>query len=67
MGGLFLGVLAMLILITVQRDAHLSQTLDMPVLGYASKASEGLGVMYTLVLFLRHLFYCNQQFLRIYH
>ena len=51
MGGLFLGVLAMLILITVQRDAHLSQTLDMPVLGYASKASEGLGVMYTLVLF----------------
>ena len=51
MGGLFLGVLAILILITVQRDAHLSQTLDMPVLGYASKASEGLGVMYTFVLF----------------
>lgn len=51
-GGLFLGILAMLILITVQRDGAMSQQLDMPVLGYASGVSGGLGIMYTIILFL---------------
>lgn len=51
-GGLFLGILAMLILITVQRDGAMSQQLDMPVLGYASEVSDGLGTMYTVILFL---------------
>lgn len=52
MGGLFLGILAMLILLTVQRDGAMSQQLDMPVLGYASRVSGGLGIMYTVILFL---------------
>lgn len=51
MGGLFLGILAMLILMTVQRDGQMSQSLDMPVLGYASGVSPGLGALYTLILF----------------
>lgn len=51
MGGVFLGILAMLILITVQIDGGLSQRLDMPVLGYASDVSDYLGILYTIVLF----------------
>jgi len=50
-GGVFLGVLAMIILLTVQRDMAFSQESDMPVLGYADKVSGVLGAAYTLVLF----------------
>lgn len=51
MGGVFLGILAMLILITVQCDPAFSQMLDMPVLGYADRVSKALGYVYTLILF----------------
>ena len=50
-GGIFLGILAMLILITVQIDPTFSQSADMPVLGYAGMVSKPLGIIYTLIMF----------------
>lgn len=50
-GGAFLGVLAFLILTTVQKNGLMSQSLDMPVLGYTSEVSGWLGLIYTIVLF----------------
>lgn len=51
MGGVFLGMLAMLILITVQCDPAFSEAMDMPVLGYAGKISNIMGILYTIILF----------------
>ena len=50
-GGVFLGLLAMMILVTVQRDMPFSQAMDLPVLGYADRISKTLGLMYTIILF----------------
>ena len=51
MGGFFLGVLAMLILLTVQCDPAFSQSMDMPVLGYADRISRVVSNIYTVILF----------------
>lgn len=50
-GGIFLGILALLILLTVQKDMLFSQDTDMPVLGYAGRRSKALGMAYTVILF----------------
>lgn len=50
-GGLFLGILAILILFTVQCNMSFSQESDMPVLGYADRVSASLGLAYTAILF----------------
>lgn len=51
MGGIFVGVLAMLILLTVQCDMAFSQGTDMPVLGYADRISRPMSIAYTAILF----------------
>lgn len=51
MGGVFLGLLAFLILLTVQCDIYFSQVTDMPVLGYARRVSEEMSIIYTIILF----------------
>lgn len=51
LGGAFLGILAILILVTVQKDPAFSQSMEMPVLGYAAKVSPFLSAVYTIVLF----------------
>ncbi len=51
MGGVFLGMLAFLILMTVQCDVQFSQVTDMPVLGYARRVSEQMSIVYTIILF----------------
>lgn len=51
LGGVFLGILAVLILLTVQCDMPFSQITDMPVLGYAGRISREMGMVYTAILF----------------
>lgn len=51
MGAVFLGMLAMLILVTILRDPAFSQSMDMPILGYANKVSRLVSNIYTIILF----------------
>ncbi len=51
LGALFISVLAMLILITILIDPAFSQSLDMPVLGYANRLSPAVSYIYTAILF----------------
>lgn len=51
LGGVAVGVLAMLILLTIRCDMVYSQGTDMPVLGYADNLSKGMGIIYTIILF----------------
>lgn len=51
LGGLCVGLLALLILLTVLCDMEFSQSLDMPVLGYATRISPLAGYIYTGILF----------------
>ena len=51
MGAIFLGILAMLILLTILVDPGFSQEVDMPILGYANKVSRLMSNIYTIILF----------------
>ncbi len=51
MGAIFLGILAMLILITILCDPAFSQSMDMPILGYANRISRIMSNIYTVILF----------------
>jgi uncharacterized membrane protein YkvI len=50
-GGMFLGLLAFLLLSALQREMTYSQAMDMPMLGYAGRLSPAVGFLYGLVLF----------------
>ena len=50
-GGIFLGILAFMLLSAVQVDMNYTQALDMPMLGYAGRISPLLTVIYGLILF----------------
>ena len=51
LGGVFLGILALGLLIAVQTDMHYTQALDLPMLGFAGRLSPALTVVYGLILF----------------
>ncbi|MBR5128923.1 MAG: hypothetical protein IKU67_02610 [Firmicutes bacterium] len=51
MGAVFLGILAMLILLTILVDPGFSQAMDMPILGYANRVSRIMSNIYTIILF----------------
>ncbi len=51
MGAIFLGILAMLILVTILCDPGFSQSMDMPILGYANRISRVMSNIYTVILF----------------
>lgn len=51
MGAIFLGILAMLILLTILVDPGFSQEMDMPILGYANRVSRLMSNIYTIILF----------------
>lgn len=51
MGAVFLGILAMLILLTILVDPGFSQAMDMPILGYANRVSRLMSNIYTVILF----------------
>ena len=51
MGAVFLGLLAMLILVTILVDPGFSQAMDMPILGYANRVSRLMSNIYTIILF----------------
>ncbi len=51
LGGIFLGILAWIIVTALQKDMYFSQAMDMPMLAYSTRLSKGLGILYTLILF----------------
>ena len=51
LGGFFLGLLAFLLLVALQKDMPYSQALDMPMLGYSSRISPVINTIYGLMLF----------------
>ena len=49
-GGILLAVLAMVLVLALQRDMPFSQSLDMPMLGYSTRITTVINVIYTVVL-----------------
>lgn len=50
LGGIFLGLLAFVLIIALQKDMSFSQALDLPMLGYSTRISPVINIMYTIVL-----------------
>ena len=51
LGGIFLGLLAMLIVLALQRDMPFAQAMDMPMLAYSMRVSKPIGYVFMVVLF----------------
>ena len=51
LGGIFLGVLAFTIVLALQKDMQFAQAMDMPMLAYAGRISQGAGIIYSVLLF----------------
>lgn len=52
LGGIFLGVLAFIIVLALQKDMQFAQAMDMPMLAYAGRISKAAGTAYGILLFL---------------
>lgn len=50
-GGVFLGILAFVIVSALQRDMSFAQAADMPMLAYSTRVSGPVGLIYSVILF----------------
>lgn len=50
-GGFLVGILALIIILALQKDMSFSDANDMPMLAYAQLISKPIGVLYSLILF----------------
>ncbi|MEG2528794.1 MAG: MBL fold metallo-hydrolase [Anaerovoracaceae bacterium] len=50
LGGMLLGILALVLVLALQTDMPFSQALDMPMLGYSARISKVVNLVYTIVL-----------------
>lgn len=51
LGGIFLGILAFVIVSALQRDMLFAQDADMPMLAYSTRVSGPVGLIYSVILF----------------
>lgn len=51
LGGVFLGILAFVIVSALQRDMLFAQEADMPMLAYSTRVSSPVGLIYSVILF----------------
>ena len=51
LGGVFLGILAFVIVSALQRDMLFAQEADMPMLAYSTRVSGPVGLIYSVILF----------------
>ena len=51
LGGVFLGILALVIVSALQRDMQFAQDADMPMLAYSTRVSGLVGLIYSVILF----------------
>lgn len=50
LGGIFLALLALVLILALHTDMNFSQAMDMPMLGYSSRISKAINIIYTCVL-----------------
>ena len=51
-GGFLVGILALIIILALQKDRSFADASDMPMLAYAGQISKAAGVLYSVVLFM---------------
>ncbi len=51
-GGFLVGILALIIILALQKDMSFADASDMPMLAYAGQISKAVGVLYSVVLFM---------------